>query len=109
MVEHPRQYSCVVINSVIQYLPSIEALLEALASLIKATQSNGSILIGDVRSFELMDVYLLEKMRANSADTNEMQAHLSSLYYKSRDAEIVLSPQFFYTSGYLCKTWCLSK
>ena len=95
-VHYHQRFSCVIINSVIQYLPSIQALIAALNQLISATQSNGTIIIGDVRSLELMDVYLLEKIRANSITPEDLQFNLSSFYYKSRDTEIVLSPDFFH-------------
>lgn len=91
-----QKFSCVIINSVIQYLPSIHALITALNQLISATQSSGTIIIGDVRSLELMEVYLLEKIRTNSLTPDDLQSNLSSFYYKSRDAEIVLSPCFFH-------------
>ncbi|MBY0544735.1 MAG: amino acid adenylation domain-containing protein [Gammaproteobacteria bacterium] len=95
-ITNDQQYSCVIINSVIQYLPSIDAVLTTLTQLITATRADGSIIIGDVRSLELMDVYLLEKIRTNSTDADSLHSNLSSFYYKSRDTEVVLSPNFFY-------------
>lgn len=95
-IHNHQKFSCVVINSVIQYLPSIHALIIALKQLVAATRANGTIIIGDVRSLELMDVYLLEKIRMNSSTPEDLQFNLSSFYYKSRDTEIVLSPYFFH-------------
>lgn len=95
-VHNHQKYTCVIVNSVVQYLPSIHSLITALTQLIHATKSNGTIIIGDVRSLELMDIYLLEKIRANSENNSDLHRNLSSFYYKSRDAEIVLSPKFFY-------------
>lgn len=93
-VHNHQKYSIVIVNSVIQYLPSIHALITTLTQLIEATKAGGTIIIGDVRSLELMDIYLLEKIRANSLSSEEI--NLSAFYYKSRDAEIVLSPKFFF-------------
>lgn len=95
-IHNHQKFSCVIINSVIQYLPSVHALITALNQLISATQPNGTIIIGDVRSLELMDVYLLEKIRTNSVTPEDLEFNLSSFYYKSRDTEIVLSPDFFH-------------
>lgn len=95
-VHDHQKYSCIIINSVIQYLPSIHSLITCLTQLVKATKSGGTIIIGDVRSLELLDIYLLEKMRVNSKSKNDFHLNLSSFYYKSRDTEIVLSPKFFY-------------
>ncbi len=95
-VHNHQKYSCVIVNSVVQYLPSINYLITTITQLVSATRPNGTIIIGDVRSLELMDVYLLEKIRTNSVDAEDLFFTLSSYYYKSRDAEIVLSPKFFY-------------
>jgi amino acid adenylation domain-containing protein len=90
------KYSCIIVNSVIQYLPSINALITTIRQLVTAAQDNGTIIIGDVRSLELLDIYLLEKIRTNSNDTDELTSNLNAFYYKSRDAEIVLSPKLFH-------------
>ena len=95
-IHNHQKYSCVIVNSVIQYFPCIHSLITTLTQLIQASKPNGTIIIGDVRSLELMDIYLLEKIRANSTNEEELNFNLSSYYYKSRDSEIVLSPQFFY-------------
>ena len=86
-------YSCVIVNSVIQYLPSIKSLLDSLRKLIKATEDGGTIIIGDVRSLELLDAYLIIKHFSHHPDRNGTIP--SKLFYKSRDTEIVLSPLFF--------------
>jgi len=88
------RYSCIIVNSVIQYLPSIKSLVDSLKQLIKATKPGGSVLIGDVRSLELLDVFLTIKHFCHHPENIEVCP--SHLFYKSRDAEIVLSPLFFY-------------
>ncbi|KTD53030.1 amino acid adenylation domain-containing protein [Legionella quateirensis] len=93
-IHEVNQYSCIVVNSVIQYLPSIKSLLDTLKQLVKATQSGGTILIGDVRSLELLDFYLAIKHARHHPEDTEICP--SNLFYKSRDSEIVLSPLFFY-------------
>jgi amino acid adenylation domain-containing protein len=89
---HEQQwYSCVIINSVIQYFPSIHYLRMALEQLVNATQKNGTIVIGDIRSLELLEVFLLQKHIYNKNSTHTFD----SFYYKLRESEIVVSPQFF--------------
>jgi len=88
------QYSCIIINSVIQYLPSIKSLMDSLNQLIKATKAGGTLLIGDVRSLELLDIFLAIKHFYHHPEETEVSP--SNLFYKSRDSEIVLSPLFFY-------------
>ncbi|RUR13891.1 amino acid adenylation domain-containing protein [Legionella sp. km772] len=88
------QFSCVIINSVLQYMPSVKSIVDSLKQLIKAIKPGGTLLIGDVRSLELLDVFLAMKYFHHHPDANEINpAHL---YYKSRETEIVLSPLFFY-------------
>lgn len=88
------RYSCIVVNSVIQYLPSIKSLVDSLKQLIKATKPGGTVLIGDVRSLELLDVFLTIKHSCHHPEKIEICP--THLFYKSRDTEIVLSPLFFY-------------
>ncbi len=88
------RFSCIIVNSVVQYLPSIKSLIDSLKQLIKATKSGGSILIGDVRSLELLDIYLAIKHLHHHP--SDMETCPPNLLYKSRDSEIVLSPLFFY-------------
>lgn len=82
---------CIIINSVIQYFPSINYLVQALKKLVKAAKTNSTIIIGDVRSLELLELFLLEKIRSHT----DQYSTLAVLYYKSRELEILLSPYFF--------------
>lgn len=93
-IHEVNQYSCIIINSVIQYQPSIKSLMDSLRQLIKATKAGGTLLIGDVRSLELLDTFLAVKHLFHHPEQTE--ACPSHLFYKSRDSEIVLSPLFFY-------------
>lgn len=102
-IHHHQKYTCVIINSVVQYLPSIHSLIRTLTQLINATKSGGTIIIGDVRSIELLDVYYLEKIRVNHVNGNDIESELSAFYYKSRDSEIALSPRFFFVLKTLIK------
>ncbi|WP_256597217.1 AMP-binding protein [Legionella hackeliae] len=87
-------YSCIIINSVIQYLPSIKSVIDSLRQLIKAVKPGGTLFVGDVRSLELLDIFLALKHFSHHAEDSEICP--SHLYYKSRETEIALSPLFFY-------------
>lgn len=100
-VHHDQKYTCIIVNSVIQYLSSIHILITTITQLVAATQSNGTIIIGDVRSTELLDLHYLEKIRLNH--NNVLESELSTFYYKSRDTEIALSPKFFFALKMLIK------
>lgn len=90
------KYTCVIVNSVLQYLPSVDTVITTIKQLVNSTISEGKIILGDIRSLELMEIYLLEKMRLNNKSAENLAQHLNTYYYKSRDTEITLSPKFFY-------------
>ena len=47
----------VILNSVVQYFPDVDYLLEVLGEAVRVTQSGGYIFVGDVRSLPLLDAY----------------------------------------------------
>ncbi|MGH7746762.1 MAG: methyltransferase domain-containing protein, partial [Candidatus Dormibacteria bacterium] len=47
----------VILNSVVQYFPDVDYLLEVLAEAVRVTQRGGHIFIGDVRSLALLEAY----------------------------------------------------
>ncbi|MEH2026224.1 amino acid adenylation domain-containing protein [Nostoc sp.] len=50
-------YDLVIINSVIQYFPSLDYFLSVLEGAIKAVKTQGSIFIGDVRNLHLIEAF----------------------------------------------------
>ena len=83
------QYDCIVMNSIIQYFPSGAYLLDVIRNQIKSIKSSGTVVIGDVRHKDLMDLLLVEKSTKNPG-LSEVD-----LYLKSRDGELLASPKFF--------------
>ena len=47
----------VILNSVVQYFPNVDYLMEVLAEAERVTRSGGHIFVGDVRSFPLLEAY----------------------------------------------------
>ncbi|MEH2147514.1 amino acid adenylation domain-containing protein [Nostoc sp.] len=50
-------YDLVIINSVIQYFPSLDYFLSVLEGAIKAVKTQGAIFIGDVRNLHLLEAF----------------------------------------------------
>ena len=50
-------FDTVIINSVVQYFPSLEYLTKVLDGAIKATKPGGAIFVGDVRSLPLLEAW----------------------------------------------------
>ena len=82
----------VVLNSVVQYLPSAEALAEILEISARRLPPGGRVFIGDVRNLDLLDAYHLDvarTQRPGDALRQVMQRRLAS------DVELLISPDFF--------------
>ena len=89
-------FDTIIINSVVQYFPSLEHLTKVLEGALKAAKPGGAIFIGDVRSLPLLEAW--------SASVELFQApstlSLSDLREKIRrrvnqERELVISPAFF--------------
>ena len=50
-------FDMVVINSVVQYLPSMDYLVDVLTGAVAAVAAGGQIFVGDLRSFPLLKAY----------------------------------------------------
>ncbi|MEH2307104.1 amino acid adenylation domain-containing protein [Nostoc sp.] len=50
-------YDLVILNSVIQYFPSLDYLLEVIGGAVSAVRNQGKIFIGDVRNLHLLEVF----------------------------------------------------
>ena len=93
----------VILNSVVQYFPSIDYLAEVLQRSVDAVESGGFIFVGDVRSLPLLEAYhtSLELHRATEATP------LSDLRQRIRrglrqENELVVAPEFFTAFGRRC-------
>lgn len=90
-------FDTVVINSVIQYFPSINYLLDVIRSAINAlSPEGGRIFIGDVRSFALLELFHA------SVQSEHAAAHLTNAQFRQRvqrqishENELTVAPEFF--------------
>jgi amino acid adenylation domain-containing protein len=90
-------FDTIIINSVVQYFPSLEHLTRVLEGTLKAAKPRSAIFIGDVRSLSMLEAW--------SASVELFQApstlSLSDLREKIRrrvnqERELVISPAFFF-------------
>jgi len=92
----PGELDLVVLNSVVQYFPSAEYLVEVLEKAAQRVKPGGHIFIGDVRSLPLLKTFhaSVELSRAGSDASGEIV--LRSVSNKiSLDQELVIDPRFF--------------
>lgn len=86
----------VVLNSVIQYFPSVEYLREVIDRAIEAIPYSGQVFIGDVRSLDL----LTEFTRKTELDQADSLDDLTQVAERARrrvlsETELCVSPRFF--------------
>jgi natural product biosynthesis luciferase-like monooxygenase protein len=89
-------FDTIIINSVVQYFPSVEYLMNVLAAAFERLSPGGAIFVGDVRSQALLEVMLseIELQRASpGATAGELQARLRKRL--DQESELVLDPNLF--------------
>ena len=89
-------FDTVVINSVTQYLPSIDYLAEVLAGAVAAVAAGGRVFVGDVRSYPLLKSYhaSVESYRSpDSASSGELLRSVQQ--HVEEENELVIEPAFF--------------
>lgn len=91
-----RSFDLVILNSVIQYFPSGDYLFDVLEKAVGAVTDCGSIFIGDVRNFSLLDA-LHASVELHKAPAPLSVASLKQQIHRdvSMERELVVSPEFF--------------
>ena len=91
-----QSYDLVILNSVIQYFPSVDYFLEVLEGAINAVATGGKILIGDVRNFKLLDAFhtAVEFYRADDeVSSQELRQRIKNSI--RTEEELLIDPDFF--------------
>jgi amino acid adenylation domain-containing protein len=91
------QFDCVIINSVIQYFPSIDYLLAVLKGAVQAVRPGGVIYVGDVRNYRLLQAYhtAVQTYQA-AADLTLSQLQTRIQQHLQDEEELLIDPDFFY-------------
>jgi amino acid adenylation domain-containing protein len=92
----PANFDAVILNSVIQYFPSIDYLVGVLENAVKAVAPGGFIFIGDVRSLPLLEAFhadvQLHKAPASLPIADLRQRVQTNL---NEEEELIIDPAFF--------------
>ncbi len=89
-------FDTIVINSVVQYFPGVEYLIDVLAAAFERLAPGGAIFVGDVRSRALLEAMLCEielQKASPDAPAGELQARLRKRL--DEESELVLDPNLF--------------
>jgi amino acid adenylation domain-containing protein len=92
----PGTFDTVIINSVTQYLPSVEYLKAVLEGAVAALRPGGRIFIGDVRNLPLLKAFHAS-VQCHRADGGTRKEQLEQLVRNDMDleSELVIDPEFF--------------
>jgi amino acid adenylation domain-containing protein len=94
----PGELDMVIFNSVIQYFPTVDYLEEVLEKAAQKIKPGGHIIIGDVRSFPLLETYHasveLSRAEPDAAKGTIMRRVLKKI---AQEQELVIHPSFFDT------------
>ncbi|MUG92150.1 amino acid adenylation domain-containing protein [Scytonema sp. UIC 10036] len=90
------QFDTVILNSVIQYFPSVDYLLRVLEGAVNLVMSEGFIFVGDVRSLPLLEAFHTSVQlyqSPSSLSLAELQQHIQN--HIAQEEELLISPEFF--------------
>ncbi|NEP40821.1 MAG: methyltransferase, partial [Okeania sp. SIO2H7] len=89
-------FDAVILNSVIQYFPSIEYLVGVLENAIKLVEPGGTIFIGDVRSLRLLETFHTDLLLSQATDEEKVEDLWQRVQKKlKQEEELVIDPEFF--------------
>lgn len=89
-------FDTIILNSVIQYFPSIEYLIDVLGKAVNVIEPGGRIFIGDVRNLQLLDAFHTSVQLFQATDSISSTALIQrSRRSLSQDKELVVDPRFF--------------
>ncbi|MDZ8108273.1 MAG: amino acid adenylation domain-containing protein [Nostoc sp. DedQUE12a] len=89
-------FDAVILNSIVQYFPTIDYLISVLEGAVKATAPGGFIFIGDVRSLPLLQAFhaSVQLYQAEpSLSSFELQQRIQMQIFQ--ETELVIDPAFF--------------
>ncbi len=93
----PGSFDTVVMNSVVQYFPSVDYLVEVLTRAVEAVRPGGAIFLGDLRSLPLQKVFHtgIELFQADPAlPVGELRRRVQARALS--DAELQVAPSLFH-------------
>jgi len=89
-------FDTVVINSVAQYFPSIDYLVQVLEGAVKVTKPGGCIFIGDVRSLPLLEAFHTSVQLYKAPDSLSIAQLRQRIRERmAQEKELVIDPAFF--------------
>jgi amino acid adenylation domain-containing protein len=90
------RFDLVVINSVVQHFPDLEYLLTVLRGAVESLRPGGSVFIGDLRSYPLLETFHTSVQLYQAPDSLSCDLLRQHVQKKVRqENELVIAPEFF--------------
>ncbi|MEM9926162.1 MAG: amino acid adenylation domain-containing protein [Cyanobacteria bacterium P01_D01_bin.50] len=89
-------FDVLILNSIVQYFPSIEYLQQVICGSIRAVKPGGMIFLGDIRSKALMRTFhtsIQEYLAEPSLSTEQLRQRIEMQILKEK--ELLIAPEFF--------------
>ncbi len=90
------EYDTIILNSVVQYFPNIDYLLDVLKKAVAVLKNDGKIIIGDIRNADLAYEFYCSISLQKELNVDDI-AQLDGFIKKSlkQEYELLVSPKFF--------------
>ncbi|HEY9881711.1 MAG TPA: amino acid adenylation domain-containing protein [Leptolyngbyaceae cyanobacterium] len=90
-------FDAVILNSIVQYFPSVDYLLQVLEGALQTVAPGGILFVGDVRSLPLLNVFHTW-VQFSQADASLERTQLQQQVMRSQfeEPELAIDPAFFY-------------
>ena len=89
------KFNLIIINSVAQYFPSLDYLFNVLKKLEQYVSSNSFIFLGDIRSFELQNLFYLDVINSRESNLNKNELKNKIDFLKNRENEMFYHNNLF--------------
>ncbi|NET44009.1 non-ribosomal peptide synthetase [Okeania sp. SIO2B3] len=89
-------FDVVLLNSIVQYFPSIDYLLEVIENSIRVVKPGGSIVLGDIRNFPLMEAFQTSVQLYKATPSLSVKQLTERIdRFIQQEKELLVSPEFF--------------
>jgi hypothetical protein len=90
-------FDCIVLNSIVQYFPTVDYLLRVLAGAVRLLQPGGVIYVGDVRNYTLLEAYHASVQLYQAEESLSLSALQARIQQRLQDEEeLLIDPAFFH-------------
>lgn len=94
----PESFDVVILNSVVQYFPSLEYLYRVLRGAATAVRNGGRIFVGDVRHHGLRHAFYASQFLANAPTSGPLDGEALKrrvIHLAAREKELLINPHLF--------------